>query len=148
MGFGTHDSITCSVSLAGTRQAGTARAARLLRAAAGASGLLLRQCFDADTGNYLTQQATQDLFKLGLGKVAAVRSAEGSVIVRTKEIQPIDLEKEKDTLDRFGKQLDVAIGNDLVAQLLMALRLKFGVQINEAAFAAAFQFQQQQQPQQ
>ena len=104
--------------------------------------------FDADAGNYLTQQATQELFKLAVGKVASVRSAEGSVIIRTKEIQPIDLEKEKDTLDRFGKQLDVAIGNDLVAQLLAALRLKYGVHLNEAAFAAAFQPQQQQQTQQ
>jgi len=42
--------------------------------------------FEADTGNYLTQQATQELFKLPIGKSVSVRSAEGSVIVRPKAI--------------------------------------------------------------
>lgn len=101
--------------------------------------------FDADTGNYLTQPAAQELFKLPVGKVVSVRSAQGSVIVRSKEIIPVDLAKEKDALDRFGKQLDVAIGNDLIAQMLGGLRLKYGVTLNEAAFAAAFQPQQPQQ---
>ena len=32
--------------------------------------------------------------------------AEGSVIVRLKQIEPVDLAKDKDALDRFGKQLD------------------------------------------
>ena len=99
--------------------------------------------YDADTGNYLTQPATQELFKLPPGKAASVRSAEGSVIVRVKEIQPADLAKEKDTLERFGKQLDGMIGNDLVAQLLAALRAKYGVSMNEQVFAAAFQSQPQ-----
>lgn len=101
--------------------------------------------FDADTGNYLTQPAAQELFKLPVGKVISVRSAQGSVIVRAKEIIPVDLAKEKDALDRFGKQLDVAIGNDLIAQMLGGLRQKYGVILNEAAFAAAFQPQQQPQ---
>ena len=101
--------------------------------------------FDADTGQYLTQPATQELFKLALGKTVSVRSAEGSVILRLKEIQAPALAKEKDTLDRFGKQLDSMVANDLVAQLLGALRAKYGVTINEAVFAAAFQPQQQQQ---
>jgi peptidyl-prolyl cis-trans isomerase D len=101
--------------------------------------------FDADTGNYLTQQGTQELFKLPTGKVQAVRSAEGSVIVRVKEIEPADLAKDKDMLERFGKQLDVTVGNDLIGALLAGLRLKYGVTINEAIFAAAFQAQPQQQ---
>jgi peptidyl-prolyl cis-trans isomerase D len=100
--------------------------------------------FDADAGNYLTQQATQELFKLPQGKAAAVRSAEGNVIVRAKEIQPADLAKDKDALERFGKQLDVAVGNDLVAELLGGLRQKYGVKLNEQVFTAAFQPQQQQ----
>ena len=58
-----------------------------------------------------------------------------------KEIQPADLAKEKDTLDRFGKQLDTMIANDLVAQLLAALRGKYGVTVNEQVFTAAFQQQ-------
>jgi peptidyl-prolyl cis-trans isomerase D len=99
--------------------------------------------YEADTGNYLTQQATQDLFKLPLGKVQSVRSAEGSAIIRVKEIQPADLAKEKDKLDRFGQQLDSMIANDLLAQLLAALRGKYGVTVNEQVFTAAFQ----QQPQ-
>jgi peptidyl-prolyl cis-trans isomerase D len=98
--------------------------------------------YDADTGNYLTQPAAQELFKLAAGKSAVVRSADGNVIVRTKEIQPADLAKEKDQIDRFGKQLDGMIGNDLVAQLLAALRAKYGVTVNEQAFTAAFQSQQ------
>ena len=102
--------------------------------------------FEADTANYLTQAATIELFKLAQGKAQPVRSAEGSVIVRPKEIQPPDLVKEKDTLDKYGKQLDVMVANDLVAQLLAALRLKFGVTVNDAAFAAAFAPQQQQTP--
>jgi peptidyl-prolyl cis-trans isomerase D len=40
--------------------------------------------FEADTGNYLTQPATQELFKLAVGKAPSVRSAEGSVIVRPR----------------------------------------------------------------
>jgi peptidyl-prolyl cis-trans isomerase D len=101
--------------------------------------------YDADTGNYLTQPATLELFKLAVGKAASVRNAEGSVIVRTKEIQPADLAKDKDTVERFGKQLDGMIGNDLVAQFLGALRTKYGVTVDEQAFTAAFQSQQQQQ---
>ena len=100
--------------------------------------------YEADTGNYLTQQATQELFKLPVGKAQSVRSAEGSVIVRTKEIQPADLAKDKDALDRFGKQLDTMIANDLITQLLTALRGKYGVTVNEQVFAAAFAPQQQQ----
>ena len=101
--------------------------------------------YDADTGNYLTQPATLELFKLAVGKAASVRSAEGNVIVRAKEIQPADLAKEKDTLERFGKQLDGMVGNDLVTQFLGALRAKYGVSVDEQAFTAAFQSQQQQQ---
>jgi len=65
--------------------------------------------YEADTGNYLTQQA-----------------------------------KDKDALDRFGKQLDTMVANDLVTQLLGALRSKYGVTVNEQVFAAAFSSQQQQ----
>ena len=100
--------------------------------------------FDADTGNYLSQQATQELFRLQPGKAQAVRSADANVIVRVKEVQAVDLAKEKDALERFGKQLDISIENDLVAELLAGLRQKFGVKLNEATFQAAFQFQQQQ----
>ena len=100
--------------------------------------------FDADTGNYLSQQATQELFRLALGKAQAVRTADANVIVRVKEIQAVDLAKEKEALERFGTQLDISIENDLVAELLSALRQKFGVKLNEATFRAAFQFQPQQ----
>ena len=100
--------------------------------------------YEADTGNYLTQQATQELFKLAVGKAQSVRGAEGSVIVRPKEIQPADLAKDKDALDRFGKQLDTMIANDLVTQLLGALRGKYGVTVDQQVFAAAFSPQQQQ----
>ncbi len=100
--------------------------------------------FDADASNHLTAQGTQELFRLAQGKVQAVRQADGNVIVRTKEVQPVDLAKEKDALDRFGKQLDISVENDLVAELLAGLRHKYGVQLNEAVFKAAFQFQQQQ----
>lgn len=100
--------------------------------------------FDADTGNYLSPPVTQALFKLAVGKVQAVRTGDGNVIVRTKEIQPVDLVKEKAQLDRFGGQLDTMIANDLVAQLLAALRAKYGVTVNEQVFQAAFQSQQPQ----
>ncbi len=99
--------------------------------------------YEADTGNYLTQPATQELFKLPVGKVQSVRSSDGSAIIQVKEIQPADLAKEKDKLDRFGQQLDTMIANDLLAQLLAALRGKYGVTVNEQVFTAAFQ----QQPQ-
>lgn len=100
--------------------------------------------YEADPGNYLTQQATLELFKLPVGKAQSVRSAEGSVIVRPKEIQAADLAKDKDALDRFGKQLDTMIANDLITQLLTALRGKYGVTVDEQVFAAAFTPQQQQ----
>jgi peptidyl-prolyl cis-trans isomerase D len=101
--------------------------------------------FDADTGNYLTQQATAELFKLPVGKAQSVRGSDGTVIVRPKEIQPADFATAKDTLDRFGKQLDTLVGNDLVAQMLGALRQKYGVTVDQAVFAQAFSPQQQQQ---
>jgi peptidyl-prolyl cis-trans isomerase D len=101
--------------------------------------------FETDPANYLTQIATQEVFKLGVGKTAAVRTADGNVMVRPKEIQPVDLAKEKDALSRFGVQLDSMLGNDLVAEFLAALREKYGVTVNEALFAQAFQQQQQQQ---
>jgi peptidyl-prolyl cis-trans isomerase D len=100
--------------------------------------------YEADTGNYQSQQATQELYKLAVGKAQSVRNADGSVIVRPKEIQAADLTKDKDALDRFGKQLDTMIANDLVTQLLGALRAKYGVTVNEQVFAAAFAPQQQQ----
>ncbi len=100
--------------------------------------------YDADPGNYLTQAATQELFKLAVGKAASVRSAEGSTIVRPKEIQAADLAKEKDLVERFGKQLDGMVGNDLIAQLLAALRAKYGVSVNDQLFMTAFQPQSQQ----
>lgn len=100
--------------------------------------------FDSDTGNYLSQPVTQAMFKLAVGKVQAVRTADGNVIVLAKEIQPADLAKDKERLDRFGSQLDSMIANDLVAQLLAALRAKYGVQVNEQVFQAAFQSQQPQ----
>lgn len=101
--------------------------------------------FDADAGSHLTQQATAELFKLPVGKAQSVRGADGTVIVRPKEIQPADLGQAKDTLDRFGKQLDTMIGNDLVSEFLGALRQKYGVSVDQAVFAQAFSPQQQQQ---
>ena len=77
------------------------------------------------------------------GKVQSVRTADGSVIVRLKQVEPVDLAKEKDALDRFGKQLDTMVANDLVLQLVAALRTKYGVTVDEAVFAAAFRPQQQ-----
>jgi peptidyl-prolyl cis-trans isomerase D len=98
--------------------------------------------YEADPANYLTKPAVQELFKLPAGKAQSVRGAEGSVIVRPKEIQTADLAKEKDAVDRFGKQLDGMVANDLIAQLLGALRGKYGVEINEQVFTAAFRPQQ------
>jgi peptidyl-prolyl cis-trans isomerase D len=85
------------------------------------------------------------MFKLAVGKAQSVRIAEGSVIVRPKQIEAADLVKDKDALDRFGKQLDTMVANDLIAQLLAALRGKYGVTVNDQVFAAAFTSQQQQQ---
>ena len=101
--------------------------------------------YDADIGNHLTQQAAQEVFRLAVGKSQSVRGPDGSVIVRTKEIQPADLGQSKDTLDRFGTQLDTMIGNDLVAEMLGALRQKYGVTVDQAVFAQAFSAQQQPQ---
>ncbi len=100
--------------------------------------------FEADAGNYLTQPSVVELFKLAPGKAASVRAAEGSVIVRLKEVEAADLGKDKDALDRFGKQLDSMMANDLVTQLVAALRAKYGVSVNEGVFAEAFKAQPQQ----
>jgi peptidyl-prolyl cis-trans isomerase D len=101
--------------------------------------------FDADPGNFLTQQGAQELFKLAVGKVQSVRAFEGTSIVRTKEIQPADFTKSKNLLDRFGQQLDSLVTNDLVAEMLGALRQKYGVTVDQAVFAQAFAPQQQPQ---
>jgi peptidyl-prolyl cis-trans isomerase D len=120
-----------------------------LEAAAKELGLELRIAkpvsrFEADQGNYLTQPSVTELFKLKAGDLATVRVAEGTVLVRLKEVQAVDLAKEKDGLERFGKQLDSMLANDLVAQLVAALRGKYGVSIDEAVFAQAFKPQTQQ----
>jgi len=99
--------------------------------------------FEADAGNYLSQPVVQELFKLAPGKAAAVRTGEGSVIVGLKQIEAPDLAKDKEALDRFGKQLDTMMANDLILELVAALRAKYGVTVDDAAFAAAFRPQQQ-----
>ena len=58
------------------------------------------------------------LFKLAPGKAQSVRTAEGSVIVRLKQVEPVDLAKDKEALDRFGKQVDAMVANDLILQLV------------------------------
>jgi len=98
--------------------------------------------FEADAGNYLSQPVVQELFKLGPDKTQAVRTGSGSVLVRVKSVEPPDLEKDKDQLDRFGKQLDTMVANDLILQLVAALRAKYGVTVDEAAFQATFAPQQ------
>ena len=99
--------------------------------------------FEADQGNYLTQPVVQELFKLQPGKTQSVRTAEGSVLVRLKQIEPVDLAKDKDAIDRFGKQLDSMVANDLILQLIAAMRTKYGVVVDEATFVAAFRPQNQ-----
>jgi peptidyl-prolyl cis-trans isomerase D len=98
--------------------------------------------FEADTGNYLSQALVQELFKLAPDKTQSVRTGDGSVLVRVKSVEPPDLEKDKDQLDRFGKQLDTMVANDLILQLVAALRAKYGVTVDEAAFQATFAPQQ------
>jgi peptidyl-prolyl cis-trans isomerase D len=98
--------------------------------------------FEADAGNYLSQPVVVELFKLAPDKTASVRTAEGSVLVRVKSIEAPDLAKDKDQLDRFGKQLDTMVANDLILQLIAALRAKYGVTVDEAAFQATFAPQQ------
>jgi peptidyl-prolyl cis-trans isomerase D len=99
--------------------------------------------FENEQGNYLTQPVVQELFKLQAGKTATVRTAEGTVIVRLKEIEAVDLAKDKEAIERFGKQLDTMIANDLILQLVAALRTKYGVTVDEATFLASFRPQQQ-----
>lgn len=99
--------------------------------------------FENDQGNYLTQPVVQELFKLQPGKSQSVRTAEGSVIVRLKQVEPVDLAKDKEAIERFGKQLDSMVANDLILQLVAALRTKYGVTVDEAVFLASFKPQQQ-----
>jgi peptidyl-prolyl cis-trans isomerase D len=99
--------------------------------------------FEADQGNYLTQPVVVELFKLPPDKAQSVRTAEGSVLVRLKQIEPVDLAKDKEAIERFGKQLDSMVATDLVLQLVAALRTKFGVSVDEPAFIAAFRPQNQ-----
>jgi len=98
--------------------------------------------FEADAGNYLSQPVVQELFKLAPGKTQPVRTSEGSVLVRLKQVETPDLAKEKEGLERFGKQLDTMLTNDLILQLVAALRAKYGVSVDETTFAATFQQQQ------
>jgi peptidyl-prolyl cis-trans isomerase D len=98
--------------------------------------------YEADASAHLSQPVTQEAFKLAVGKMQIVRVGDGNVIVRPKAIEAADIDKAKDTLDRFGTQLDSMVANDLVAQLLGALRQKYGVTVNQAVFAQAFAPQQ------
>ena len=63
--------------------------------------------------------------------------------MRLKQVESPDLAKEQEALGRYGQQLDTMIANDLILQLIAALRTKYGVSIDQAAFAATFQQQQQ-----
>jgi peptidyl-prolyl cis-trans isomerase D len=99
--------------------------------------------FEADQPNYLTQPVVLALFKLERGKAQAVRTGEGNVIVELKQVETADLAKDKEALDRFGKQLDTMVANDLILQLVAALRAKYGVSVDEPVFVAAFKPQQQ-----
>lgn len=99
--------------------------------------------FEADAGNYLSQPVVQELFRLAPDKTQSVRTGEGSVLVRVKQIEQPDLAKDKEALERFGKQLDTMLSNDIILQLVAALRSKYGVTVDEAAFTATFQQQQQ-----
>ncbi|CAN5838246.1 SurA N-terminal domain-containing protein [soil metagenome] len=99
--------------------------------------------FEADQGNFLSQPVVLELFKLQPGKTQSVRTAEGSVLVRLKQVEAVDLAKDKDAVDRFAKQLDTMIANDLILQLVAALRTKYGVVVDEAVFAEAFRPQAQ-----
>lgn len=124
-----------------------------LGAEAKALGLELRTTkpvtrFDADAGSYLTQPAVVELFKLQPGKAVSIPTAEGAVIVRLKEVQAVDAAKEADALDRFGKQLDSMMANDLILEFVTALRMKYGVAVNQAVFAEAFKSDPTQQQQQ
>jgi peptidyl-prolyl cis-trans isomerase D len=101
--------------------------------------------YDTDPAAHLTQPAAQAAFRLPVGKIELVRVGDGNVIVRPKSIEAADMEKAKDTLDRFGTQLDAMLANDLVAELLGGLRQKYGVTVDQAVFAQAFSPQQQQQ---
>ena len=56
----------------------------------------------------------------------------------------VDLDKDKEAIERFGKQLDGMVANDLILQLIAALRAKYGVSVDEAVFANAFRPQNQQ----
>jgi peptidyl-prolyl cis-trans isomerase D len=103
--------------------------------------------FDADTDNYLTQPAVAELFKLQPGKAVSIPTADGTVIVRLKEVQPVDVAKEAETLARFGKQLDGMMANDLILEFVTALRMKYGVAVNQAVFAEAFKGDPTQQQQ-
>ena len=49
----------------------------------------------------------------------------------------------KAAIDRFGKQLDSMVANDLILQLIAAMRTKYGVVVDEATFVAAFKTQNQ-----
>ena len=62
--------------------------------------------------------------------------------IAERAMDSMDLEKEKEALDRFGKQLDTMMANDLILELIAALRGKYGVTVDEANFAAAFRPQQ------
>ncbi len=99
--------------------------------------------FENDQGNYLSQPVVQELFRLQAGKTQSVRTAEGNVIVRLKQVEVADLGKEKEAIERFGKQLDSMVAGDLILQLIGALRTKYGVSVDEEVFAAAFRPQQQ-----
>lgn len=98
--------------------------------------------FEADAGNYLSQPVVRELFKLVPDRTQSVRTGEGIVLVRLKSVEPPDLAKDKDQLERFGKQLDTMVANDLILQLVAALRAKYGVTVDEAAFQATFAPQQ------
>ena len=99
--------------------------------------------FEADQGNYLTQPVVQELFKLQPGKTQSVRTAEGSVLVRLKQIEPVDIAKDKEAIDRFGKQLNFDGGQrpDPAVDRGHAHQVRRGV--DEATFVAAFKPQNQ-----
>ncbi len=70
------------------------------------------------------------LFKAKLGDFATARGKGAALIARLKEIQVADPAADKDGYTKFAEQINNSFRNDILFQLLAALRQRYPVKVN------------------
>lgn len=89
------------------------------------------------TGAGLSPQLVARLFEVRPGESVMAPGPEGYFVATLREIKRADPNADPAALDKAREELRSAIGNDIVLQYLGALRTRYPVTVNRAAFEKA-----------